>query len=267
MRALLLGSGASDIQAPYQCECENCRTVRQRDGRSLRTYTSLLLDNELLVDCGGTVPEQMKKFAPTARVKQVFITHADRDHLNSVALARVPADAARLGLPIYGSSAVTSLVRYEIQRHVTLHPMSPLKPTAAGDWTALPLPARHRGQPGDSLIYVFSRQGKSLLYACDTGPLPEETVEALAGMTLDAVVAEATFGHAGEHPDLPSAHMNFPLVCEMRQDFLRRGIIGDSTPFIAAHVSLHFCPPHEESAQWLRERGVALAFDGMQFDL
>ena len=116
-------------------------------------------------------------------------------------------------------------------------------------------------------LYVVSRNQRRLFYATDTGPLLDEARGALRGTRLHAVIGEATFGLATTGiPDLPSAHMNYPLLCELRNDLLQAGSIAAATPFVATHLSLHFCPPYEESAAWLAERGVQAGYDGMRVD-
>jgi phosphoribosyl 1,2-cyclic phosphodiesterase len=267
MKAVMLGTGAADIASPRVCTCANCQKISQIDGHSLRTYASLLLDDELLVDCGATVPAQMKRLAPAALARNVLITHIDYDHVDPRALAQLPTDAMQFDLPVYGSPAVVSIWRYEAQCHLDMHTLRPFEPVHVGEYQVLPLSASHRGAAGDSLIFVISRDGRSLLYACDTGWLPRESAEALGNTPLAVVAAEATFGLKTEGiPDVPAVHMNFPLVCKLREELCRHGVIGDATPFFATHLSLHHCPPHEESEAWLAERGVTLAFDGLQFE-
>jgi len=86
-------------------------------------------------------------------------------------------------------------------------------------------------------------------------------------LRLDAVIAEATFGlQTSGVPDLASAHMNYPLLCELRDALLCEGVIAPATPFVATHLSLHFCPPYEESAAWLAQRGVQAGYDGMRVE-
>jgi len=267
MKVLMLGSGAADIHAPRMCNCENCSAVKQRGGHSVRTFTSVLIDDELLVDCGRTVPAQIRKLDAGARVTSVLITHTDSDHMDPIALAELPTDPTQYELPVYGSNDVVSKLRYEAQSQLDLHVLKPFERSNVNGYDVEPLPARHRSVPGAALLFVISREDEHLFFACDTGPLPQDTLEALGDKQLDIVIAEATFGLKTENTaDLETAHMNFPMVCELRQDLLKRGVIGEETPFIATHLSLHHCPPHEASAEWLRERGVILGFDGMVLD-
>lgn len=268
MRALLLGTGAADIQAPDQCRCANCAAVRQHGGRSRRTYTATLLDGELLLDCGATVPEQLALWAPRAALRYLLVTHPDPDHFDLDAIADLAARTAAGHLAVCGSPAVIAALQARSPRiPVDLWPLSAFQTLVLGPWSARALPARHRGAAGDSLLYVVSRDQRRLLYATDTGPLLAETRAALNGTRLHAVIGEATFGlQTSGIPDLPAAHMNFPLLCDLRTDLLQEGVIEATTPFVATHLSLHFCPPHEESAAWLAARGIQAGYDGREVE-
>ena len=268
MQALMLGTGAADIHAPDRCSCPNCTAVRRRGGRSRRTYTSTLFDGELLVDCGATVPEQFVRFAPDARPRLLAITHPDGDHFDVDAIARLVDDRVPEPVPIVGSPPVIDA----LESSPAAGRLDPVRIPAfetirIASWTITPLPARHRGEAGDSLIYLLGRKGKVLLYATDTGPLLDAAWDALRDLHLDAVITEATFGPRVDGiPDLETAHMNFPLVCEFRERMLRAGIITETTPMVASHLRLHHCPPWEETSQALARCGIQAGYDGMTFD-
>ena len=268
MKAQLLGTGAADIQAPDQCRCAHCSAVRQRGGRSRRTYTATLLDGELLLDCGATVPGQLAALAPGACLRYLLVTHPDADHFDLDAIASLTEPSGPGRLVVCGSPAVIAALQARTpQISADLWPIRAFQTVVLGPWSARALPARHRGAAGDSLLYVVSRNQRRLFYATDTGPLLDETRAALEGTRLHAVIGEATFGlHTAGIPDLPAAHLNFPLLCELRNDLLQGGVIEVTTPFVATHLSVHFCPPYEETAAWLAERGVQAGYDGREVE-
>jgi len=265
MRTTLLGTGAADIHAPDGCSCPNCVLVKQRGGRSRRTYSSAVTDGELLIDCGPTVPGQLAAVAPADSPRYLLMTHPDSDHFDPDAIAAIAAACPVEGLIVVGSTPVVETLRtHRGGPALRLIPAVPFETLEVGPWSITPLPARHRGEAGDSLIYIVTREARSLLYASDTGPLLPQALAELAGRRLEAVVAEATFGlQTNSIPDLASAHMNFPLLSELRQALLGYGTIGMDTPVVATHLSLHFCPPYEESASWLAAHGILLGYDGL----
>ena len=110
----------------------------------------------------------------------------------------------------------------------------------------------------DAVLYdVTAPDGSRLLYATDTGPLPDTTVAALAGSAFDLVLVEETFGayldHGTGHLDLAS------LPGELRR--LREvGAVNDATDVVAVHLS-HHNPPGPELARVLAPWGVRTVDD------
>jgi adenosylcobinamide kinase/adenosylcobinamide-phosphate guanylyltransferase len=118
------------------------------------------------------------------------------------------------------------------------------------------LDARHGA--GGSVLYDVAAADARLLYATDTGSLPEATVSAVRGAAFDVVLMEETFGshlsHGSDHLDLAT----FP-------DQLRRlravGAVTDDTDVVAVHLS-HHNPPGDELGRRLSAWGARAAQDG-----
>jgi len=271
---LFLGTGAADIGAPDTCECPNCAGVRRTGGRARRTYSSLLLDDTTLIDCGTTVPDQLALLAGEATVTHLLVTHLHEDHADPEAVGELARRAQACGctLTVCGGAEALGHIRDAIGGAIplSLQPLRPFERIVVGDWQVTPLPARHMDEHPEAFLYLLSEGTRALLYACDTGPLFDVVVEHLRGTRLDAVAMEATFGLEDESTgivDLWKNHLNFPLAVAERERLIAQDTIGYDTPWYATHLSLHHCPPHEESAAWLAERGIILAWDGLEWPL
>ena len=94
------------------------------------------------------------------------------------------------------------------------------------------------------IIYIIEAQGKTFLYACDSGPYCQKTADCIAAHRFDAVIMEQTFGYAkkGEY------HMDWDH--------------GYWT-----HMSPHRTPPHEDLEELLKGTAVTPAYDGMKIEL
>ena len=112
------------------------------------------------------------------------------------------------------------------------------------------------------LFDVAAPDGR-LLYATDTGPLPDATVAAAAGASYDVVLLEETFGdkldHDTEHLDLGS----FP---EQVRRLRSVGAVTDRTDVVAIHLS-HHNPPTAELSRRLAAWGARAVDDGTVLDL
>ena len=54
MHLLFLGTAAAEGYPGIFCECDNCKEARALGGRNLRLRSSLLVNDDLLLDMGQT---------------------------------------------------------------------------------------------------------------------------------------------------------------------------------------------------------------------
>ena len=50
MKLTFLGTGAGETYPGYWCECPHCTYARKHRGKNLRTNSSMVIDEELLID-------------------------------------------------------------------------------------------------------------------------------------------------------------------------------------------------------------------------
>jgi phosphoribosyl 1,2-cyclic phosphate phosphodiesterase len=84
MRLTFLGTAAAEGYPALWCRCERCRVARQRGGRNLRFRSSLLINDDLLIDPGpDTVTAAIRLGLDLAPVQAALVTHPHSDHLEA----------------------------------------------------------------------------------------------------------------------------------------------------------------------------------------
>jgi adenosylcobinamide kinase / adenosylcobinamide-phosphate guanylyltransferase len=251
----LLGTGAADGWPNPHCGCASCAGARA--GGALRGQTSALLDETLLLDCGPETPQAAQRAGlDLTRMRHVLLTHAHPDHC-APAFLLFRAWVSDAPLDVLGPPEVVE------QARMWVAPDSPVRFVAVGPgerhtlgaYDVRVLAAAH-GVPGSCVLYDVTGPGGRVLYATDTGPLPDTTVQAVAEARFDAVLLEETFGdhvtHGTDHLDLRT----FP-------DQLRRlreaGAVTRGTDVVAVHLS-HRNPP--DLAARLAPWGARVVPDG-----
>jgi adenosylcobinamide kinase / adenosylcobinamide-phosphate guanylyltransferase len=251
----LLGTGAADGWPNPHCGCASCAGARA--GGALRGQTSALLDETLLLDCGPETPQAAQRAGlDLTRLRHVLLTHAHPDHC-APAFLLFRAWVSDAPLDVLGPPEVVE------QARMWVAPDSPVRFVAVGPgerhtlgaYDVRVLAAAH-GVPGSCVLYDVTGPGGRVLYATDTGPLPDTTVQAVAEARFDAVLLEETFGdhvtHGTDHLDLRT----FP-------DQLRRlreaGAVTRGTDVVAVHLS-HRNPP--DLAARLAPWGARVVPDG-----
>jgi len=251
----LLGTGAADGWPNPHCGCASCAGARA--GGALRGQTSALLDETLLLDCGPETPQAAQRAGlDLTRLRHVLLTHAHPDHC-APAFLLFRAWVSDAPLDVLGPPEVVEQARMWVapDSPVRFVAVAPGERHTLGAYDVRVHAAAH-GVPGSCVLYDVTGPGGRVLYATDTGPLPDATVQAVAGARFDAVLLEETFGdhvtHGTDHLDLRT----FP-------DQLRRlreaGAVTRGTDVVAVHLS-HRNPP--DLAARLAPWGARVVPDG-----
>jgi adenosylcobinamide kinase/adenosylcobinamide-phosphate guanylyltransferase len=258
MQVRLLGSGAADGWPNPFCTCASCEA--QRTHAVTRVSTSALVDDTLLLDLGpDTARAAERAGVRLGGVRHVLVTHAHPDHWAPAALlwrqwAR-PGDPLVLAgpAPVVAEAAHWLGPDAAVERQV----LAPGEELALGGYRVRALAAAHEVP---CLLYdVTAPDGARLLYATDTGPLPEQTLAALQGAALDLLLLEQTFGahvaHGTQHHDLPTFGAT---LAELR----RRGALRVDARVVAVHLG-HHNPPEPELVARLTDMGAEPGRDGL----
>ncbi len=257
MEILLLGTGASDgIPNPF-CGCATCHDYRRRG--ELRTNTSVLIDDRLLIDPGPEAPRQVSRFGrDLRRLQAVLAGHAHHDHLDpSFLMYRGWVTEAPLRM--VGPEPVTSSCRHWLPEDTAVE----LDTVTAGDQIQVAgyqveVVATNHHAFGEAVGYRIERDGSSLLYLTDTGLLPEPTLARLAGRRVDLVLLEETFG---SHSGKGEQHLHLGTFAETVTALRDRGVIDDLTRVVAIHLG-HDNPPLAELREALAGCGAEVLPDG-----
>jgi adenosylcobinamide kinase/adenosylcobinamide-phosphate guanylyltransferase len=253
----LLGTGSADGWPNPFCTCASCSSERAA-GR-LRGQTSVLVDGQLLLDCGPETPRAAERLGvDLSRLRHVLITHPHPDHC-SPAFLLFRSWAGDGPLDVVGPPEVAEACRMWVapDSPVRFRSVSAGDALRLGEYDVRVLDARH-GEPGTAVLYDVSTPRGRLLYATDTGPLPEETVEALRGATFDVVLMEETFGDFAQHH---TDHLHLATFADQVRRLREVGALTHGTDLVAVHLS-HHNPPTPELSRRLAAWGARVVDDG-----
>lgn len=257
MEVLLLGTAAADGWPNPFCDCASCAALRRAG--ECRGQTAALVDDTLLLDCGPEAPRAAARAGRSlSGVRHLLLTHAHPDHLGPAALlwrrwARVrepldlvgPPEALAACADWLGPGDPVRLVPVEAGTRLTL-----------GGYAVRVLAAEH--ETPTVLYDVSAPDGARLLYATDTGPLPQGTVDAVAGAAYDLVLLEETFGDVADHE---TGHLDLTTFPQVLAGLRRAGAVTDGTDVVAVHLG-HHNPPTAELGRRLAAWGARAVPDG-----
>lgn len=266
MEILYLGTAASEGWPALFCQCQPCQKARKLGGKDIRTRTSVQIDNRYKFDFPpDTYHHVLTHQLNLADIRYLIMTHCHEDHFywQDLDVRRHPY--AHIyddeGLDVYGDVWVQEMVDWDklAQGGIRFHLAEANAVYDLGDARLYPLKANHFVDKG-ALIYVFEKDGVSLLYGNDTGYFFEEVWEQLEQFKLDVVSLDCT--HIEE--DVWNNHMGIPAILKTRERMLETGIAHDGTIFVATHFSHNGGLLHHELEAALNPRGFTVAYDGMK---
>jgi phosphoribosyl 1,2-cyclic phosphodiesterase len=277
MRAQFLGTAAAEGYPDPFCGCANCRSAQELGGPNLRKRSSLLINGELLIDLGPDVlaAAQMHGIS-LAQVCYCLQTHEHQDHLHpALFIARSPYCGVHDAplLHFYSTQGALDLATRDMGHFATLgmdeacarlnlavYPIEPFQTFAVGPYQVSTVLAAH-DPTIVPLLYIIEREGRSLFYATDTGPLPEATWQALRawGRRLDVVIMDHTLGFGEGSP----RHLNGEQFrCEITR-LREAGLLADDARIYATHIAHHSNPIHLELVRQAATHGYLVAHDGL----
>jgi len=273
MEVIFLGTAAAEgLPAPF-CSCNVCAKARSLGGKNHRLRAAVLIDRVLKIDNGPDTVAQSQKFRICFdKVANIVFTHTHEDHLEADGvLLFVPpfSNTMKRVVTLYGPPGIAECVLRSAtytwaQKSIDIKPLLPFEKVTTGDgYVVIPLLAHHVSERLCLNYVITAPDGKSLLYATDTGAWPDTTWAYLEKErpAISIGIMEAT--HGPMELKAASVHLNFGRLLEHRERLMELGIVKKKTPFFATHFSHNGAAMHSEMAACLKGKGVSPAYDGL----
>lgn len=290
MKLFFLGTGCGTRYPAAWCECEHCRFAREAGGRNVRANCSALLDDDVLLDLNGETIGAADRFgARLLGAKHLLVTHAHEDHFAPEWLVW------RRMKP--GIDALTPQAQREVfaSRYTPL-PLLTVYGNRYVEERLLAVPEIHLAEPNQSMAfrgleagvtyplddnlrvtpvyaehvsddytfnYIIERDGKTLLYALDTGGYSKKSLEILSRFRYDVVVMEGTFGPSFER----KGHMTLDANIRMLAYFTDHHLWKGQPRYYLSHLGPHWTPPHDTYVRMVEPLGMQVAYDGLAIEI
>lgn len=282
-----LGTAAADALPGPLCSCKLCEEARQNP-EHMRLRSMFLLDERNLIDCGPDfVAACMKQRLNLSSLENIFVTHTHEDHFCPSNAGMINMSKTRPDVPVdiylsEGAYEMTVDMREVLGRKygyfdaaicydkglLRLHPVKTNIPFEAGGYRIIAVDTTHRISKQETGInYLFEKNGRKLLYACDTGFYPPETLRTLNGCKVDSLVLEATWGSLTDRS--AESHLNCKAFVQMLDILLDEAIIRNDTHIFATHINHKHDFTHDDMQAWFDTHSklpVTVAYDGLKID-
>ena len=268
MKIHFLGSAASEgIPNPF-CRCDHCQQARFLKGKDLRTHSSAIVDDVMLIDVAPEFSQQLLRYGLDASgITDLLFTHTHPDHFNVGELfSRMEGYGFNIDHPleIFGNDRAINgcaavLPGYSKQRFA-FHCLVPFVTVESHDYKITPLLANH-AKWELCYVYVIEKDGQTIFYGHDSGWFPELTWQWLEGKALDLVVLECTYGFNGD--DRTDNHMSLETVFAAQQKLCAMECLHAGSQIVVSHISHSGKLLHEELVAACRDKNITVAYDGL----
>lgn len=259
LELLFLGTGAANWPSTYPADIKNLPRGE------VRGMSSMLVNGQILIDCGPTVLEAMKCYGVSpAGVTDILLTHTHPDHLHDASVLAIAnaRDSALGPLRFWAHPEALKLVP-ESDR-IEKKPVEIGKSFNVHELGLTGLEANHQvgGSKEQCLIYLIEGATRSALYATDGSWLLTSTWNHLRKKQLDAIIWDATVGE-GKGDSRIFSHNDLTMIRHMNQSLANENILKPDAKILLTHIARGLHPPHGELETKVLPEGLIPAYDGM----
>ena len=287
---IFLGTGAAESIPNPICNCRVCQNaLNSKDPKEKRARACFLIDEHNLIDFGPDVISAAGRYSKSlSHLENIYFTHFHADHfsfcnLENFRMVRTDAPKVNIFLSEVAYNGIQAMkplllnflpAKYERDFGVydnlfTIHVMHPYETVQTGDLTVTALPTIHKAYFANetAINYLFERNGKRMLYACDTGRYCEENFEFLKNKPLDYFIVEGSFGKMQLEDD--ANHMCLDSLDWMYKKFKENNTINESTKIFITHIAhkgdlTHY--EYEDVIKKMMGNQANIAYDGLEIE-
>ena len=236
----------------------------RKDGEFFRRFTSVKINNDLLIDFPADVEDYLiKNDEPLCDIENLLITHTHNDHYDADTISKILGKAIKIwtekntapmimkDLPFYG---VCDLELY-----------SPVK---VGGYEVIGVPANHSVSDKNQipLHYIITKGDKTIFWGCDGAWLPNYSWKEIKKHKYDLVVLDGTLGeNKGDYRIFE--HNNISMIREISATMRSCELLKPEGKIAISHMSRYAHKSHDELQKCMDDANIIVAYDGMELEL
>ncbi len=273
MKIKYLGTGGAEGFPSIFCTCEACKKVRKLLGKNVKTRSCTLVNN-VLVDFSPDIFSQcVNNQVDLSKVQNLVVTHSHSDHLNAAEIcfrlremAAVIYENEKKVFNIYGNKEVYNVIIDIVKKdpHVDMsrlnfQQINKFEKFSVEGLEFTPLKAYHKLDE-EAFIFVIQDGKSTILYANDTGSLPDETLAFIEQQKYEFDVVSMDTCRGTISGD---THMGLKENLELRDKLTEMHAVSKQTQYYLNHFS-HMCGLIPQDYEKLvNGHGFNLTYDGL----
>ena len=274
MKLKYLGTAAAEGIPAVFCNCKVCRNALEVRGKEIKTRSQALLDDKILIDFPADTYMHILDYGLDLRnIYHCIITHSHFDHFYPndfwCRSEGIAYDIKEDPLNVYVTEAGYEEAFRQLEGNINnkrlkLHKIVPFESFDIEDYHITPLAANHDAK-SNPVIYIIEHNGKTLLYANDTGIFPDSTWEYIEkfGKRFDLVSLDCTEMAC---KNCRNGHLCLETDKEVYDRLTEIGVCDDNTIAYVNHFSHNGKLSHKELVTEAEKYGFSATYDGLEVD-
>lgn len=271
MKLTFLGTAAAEGVPAIFCNCTTCIETRKIKGKNVRKRSSMLINDDLLIDLGPDIFSScLENNISLRNLKYLLITHCHFDHFYPENLEIRYKRYQLFTFPILnvlGNSSVffklSQLGYKDEELHIRRVELELYKDYIFNQYIVKPIPANHAHELGMALNYIIQYKSKTILYATDSGIYKDEWINKIKDYKFDCIIFDGT----NVFSDTSKNHLNIYGIRKMKEMLQKNNMINSDTKMICTHFSHFGLPLHSKLEEKLLLDNIITAYDGMEVDI
>ena len=144
--------------------------------------------------------------------------------------------------------------------------ISPFENFSIGNYSITPLPAIHSFPDEDAFMFLIEKNGRTILYATDTGYFHSATDNYLLkqGVKIDLLVLDCT---KGDNDLVYDMNMSMKEGKAIADRFAKKGLLAEDIKLVYTHFSHNSGQIYDDLVTLAEKYGFEVAYDGMEIEV
>ena len=281
MKITVLGTAAATCMPLTFCNCNICKESRKLGGKNIRKRSSIIINDELLVDMGPDSMNACSMYGVDAgKIKYLLQTHSHSDHFDAGHFVTRWSDYAvrdlehldiicSRGTALGMNKAINALEKidlfddiFKMDLNYDLNIVESGETFTLDDYVFTAINSNHDDKC-EGLIYIITYKGKNILYGTDLLYLDDDAWNIIKKFKLDLVFFDQTYGDGYN----AGGHLDAGMISEYVKYMKENDIIDDKSLVYGIHFSHEGNGLHNEMEELAAKNGYHIAYDGMKIEI
>lgn len=279
MKIKYYGTAAAEGIPGLFCSCEICENARKAGGKNIRTRSSTVINNELMIDFSADTYLHVLNYGLDLRaIKACLITHGHDDHIypydfcyRGYGYAYFMNEEEKEPLQIYSTkNSATELlpkldeIKKRDEKSLSWNEIKPFETYNILGYKVTPLKADH-ARKLDPVIFIIEKDGKTILYGHDTGYFLNETWDYIekSNVKFDFVSLDCT---SILNENAYTNHMGIKACCDVKERLLKKNAT-EKTVFCLHHFSHNGKLNYDDLVPVAKKLGFEVSYDTAEFEI